>query len=120
MSIDEFLKNAEKTAINSENVKKVEEIYSTSLDDFLSKVVSMNSESIFIENAGRRLSFYEILNSDDEYGTEFVSEHIIPIFDLGDNDFLGFNYKENKWEIYNIVDKCVFDTKDNLLEFFSK
>ena len=118
MSIDEFIMKTEQTVINSEIVKNIEEKYDTILDDFVSKLVSVDKGSIFVENNVRRLSLYEILNSDDEYGTKFTSEHIIPLFDLSDNDFLGYDYLEKDWKIYNIIDKSIFDTKPQLKDYF--
>lgn len=120
MTIDEFIKMVEQSHINAVDVKKVEEMYSVSLNEFLSRIISADKESIFIEDGVRKLSFYEILNSDDEYGTEFVAMHIIPLFDFEDNDFLGFDYLDNTWKMYNIVDKCIFDSKENLMDFFKK
>ena len=55
----------------------------------------------------------EIINATADLEVDFVAHALLPIFDIGDNDFVVFDFSENCWCLFNIVDEIKFrKTKD--------
>ncbi|MCF2556005.1 hypothetical protein JQM64_00370 [Fournierella massiliensis] len=118
MMHEEFFKLLENTSVNDETVASVESAYKLTLPDTLKKVLSVSTEDVFVDEK-RLLSLSEILSADIEYGTAFIAQKLIPVFDSMDNDFIVFDLQENTWTMFNIVDLCQFAKRELLADYFN-
>ena len=103
----------------SDNVKKIEELYSASLSSELACIVSNLGETIFFDGDMflRLLEFQEVLDAEADMNVDFIEKGIVPIFDLGDNDYLSFDLNKQMWCKFNIVDELCFSYKAKLLDY---
>ena len=94
--IDFYLRFVEKYSINN---KKLEE--------FLNLV---KEKSVFIDDTEERILYdKEIINYKNNLQ---INMDIILLVDIGNNDFVAFNLNENKFQLFNIVDKIFFQDVD--------
>lgn len=103
----------------SDNVTKIEKLYSVTLSSELACIVSNLGKTIFFDDNMfvRLLDFQEVLNAELDMNVEFITKGIVPIFDLGDNDYLSFDFKEQMWCKFNIVDELCFSYKAKLSDY---
>ena len=91
-----YLRFVEKYSINN---KKLEE--------FLNLV---KEKSVFIDDTEERILYdKEIINYKNNLQ---INMDIILLVDIGNNDFVAFNLNENKFQLFNIVDKIFFQDVD--------
>lgn len=91
-----YLRFVEKYSINN---KKLEE--------FLNLV---KEKSVFIDDTEERILYdKEIINYKENFQ---VDMDVILLVDIGNNDFVAFNLNENKFQLFNIVDKIFFQDVD--------
>ena len=104
MTVEEFFELVIGTEINNKKREEIEKIYETSFDEYINKIISIAEESIFIDKEKRLISYVEIKNASEEYGVDFISKQILPLFDCYDNDFIVYCYDKKIWALYNIID----------------
>lgn len=95
------MNNKEKTLVE---FNKLFDIDNDNLKTILSH---MKTESIFFKNEQRLLSIEELLNYKEELNINI--DHIIPLIDLYDNNFLIYNIKNDKFQILDISDDFIYD-----------
>jgi len=119
MELKEILKDLNKVQTDNFLVNKIETLYKTELPNDLKKIVSLNKDTIFYEDKDmlRGLSFNEILNASDDLEVGFIELNLLPLFDIGDNDFIVYNFKKKCWSLFNIVDEILFRETSDLLDY---
>jgi hypothetical protein len=82
-------------------------------------MISINKNTVFYEEFPllRGLSHKEIENASVDMSVDFVSKGILPLFDVGDNDYIAFNFVKNKWCKYNIADESEFSNVSSIFEY---
>lgn len=104
--------------INQKYLDEIKKVYKADFPDLVNKLLSINDEPIFFKKC-RLMSHIEILSTEDLYDTDFSAMNMIPLFDCHENNFIVFNYKKNKYEIYNIVDCVSFDENLNIESYLA-
>lgn len=120
MQLNHFLNNISKTPIQVSTIKRIEATYLVKIPEVISHICSACSDGIFFDSKQviRLLSTEEIINASRELHVDFVKMHIIPIFDVGDNNFIIYDVLSKKWSKFNIVDEVKFKTTDNIFDLF--
>lgn len=116
MKIVDFIDSIEEVSIDDIVLEELYDIYGKDIPEIVLKIVIKCKEENFFDGGGRLLSFYEVCHSDDEYDTRFVESQMIPLIDLGDNDFIVYDLDSNLWKKYNIVDELDFEEASELKE----
>ena len=111
----EFLKTVTETKINSDLLSKIEQKYGKLTSLTVQQLVSVQKDTLFFGDF-RMLSNDEIVNATEELHVDFITKNILPLIDCGDNDFIVFHIKTNKWSKLNIVDECLFKERNSLEE----
>ena len=116
MNRDKFLKDITSMAISDSIVSEIAAAYGCSLPQDVSQVLSVNKDGCFVEGGAfrRLLSTDEILHASAELHVDFTRHGILPLFDVGDNNFIVYDYKQGKWKKFNIVDETPFGVKSSL------
>jgi len=114
MTTKEFIDNIQNFKVDVKKVSFIEKMYGADLPEVVKLIISNCDATIFIDNDIRVLSFPEITEAEKDLHVDFKSKNIIPIFDCGNNDFIVYNYKRNKWSKFNIIDEVLFKIKDRL------
>lgn len=77
----------------------------------------------FLQVGKRKIRFMglsEIGNADEFLHVPFIQKHLIPLFDLMDNDFICYNLKANNYCIFNIIDESEFLVSSKLEALLGK
>lgn len=119
MNLKDILSNITSLPIDHMFFSLLEDLYKTSISEDLKRVLSISKETAFYEDAPllRGLSYDEILNASSDMAVDFLSKQILPVFDVGDNDFIVYDLVEKCWYMFNIVDEVKFAKADFLTEY---
>lgn len=114
-----FIEGLNKQPFNGDKIDKIKALYSVELPSQVESVVSALDETLFFENDSfvRLLSLQEVLEAETDMNVELVYNGILPLFDLGDNDYLSFDFTKGMWCKFNIVDELGFSYKSSLTEY---
>lgn len=115
MTAKEYLKEALSSEINISYIEKVEKKYNAKLSLQAKAFISCSNSTIFFDEDKRLLEFSEILNAEEYLHVNFKIRGIVPIIDCNDNDFIVYDYKNDSWGKFNIIDKILFK-KNNKVE----
>ena len=118
MNRAEFILALSKTASDEKKVEAIQQIYGKNLPSDVQKVISFDSRGTFLDGDHfcRLLSFDEISKASEELHVDFVRHCIVPLFDIGDNDFIVFDLQKSCWEKFNIVDEVSYGEKESVSE----
>ncbi len=105
-----------KVKIDNKNVNKIQNLYGVKLPDIIKRLLSSNKSTIFFEDGTRILALVEILDAEKDLHIEFKNKGLIPLADCGDNDFIVYDFKKNKYSIFNIIDEVSFKQRSALKE----
>ena len=119
MNYKDFITAIKYNEDNTNKVRQIEQLYSSEIPRDVACIISNLDKTIFLDSDSflRVLDYQEILDAEEDLNTDFVCRGIIPIFDLGDNDYLSYDLSKSKWFKYNIVDEIGFAYKETLAEY---
>jgi hypothetical protein len=119
MKLKEALNKVDDASIDQTSVSKVEGKYGAKLSPEARKLLSVSRNTTVLEDKSifRILSLAEILDASDDMAVDFVSQGLIPVIDVGDNDYITFDFRNQTWRMFNIVDEIAFDAKDSVVDF---
>jgi hypothetical protein len=107
MTILDLLKSM--VQINDEVVQQYENAYKNNLPEKLKRIASNKAD---FYDTGKRiyrlLTVPEVLDTKKYLGIDLQTMHKIPIFDIGDNDFICYDFIEGKYHVFNIIDNTAF------------
>ena len=119
MNLKDALAKLTDTRINDAFVWQLEKMYARSLPDEIKLIVSLSEETVFYDDFPllRGLSNPEIAKASEDMHVDFIGKKLIPLFDVGDNDFIVFDLAEKVWYKFNIVDEIKFSPAGDLNEY---
>lgn len=122
MKLKSVIESLSKVTIDREFVAQLEKMYSTELPEKVKKVVSIDKASVFYDDFEllRGLSQEEIIEASEDMAVDFISTGLIPLFDIGDNDYIAYDTIDQMWCKFNIVDEIKFCKAQDLDEYLSK
>lgn len=115
MNKQDFLNSLNNIQVNNKKVSMVEETYEGKFSNVVNSILSSCDKPLFIDDT-RLLTYNEILDADEDLGTNFIQQQLLPLFDCGDNDFIVYHITKESWSLYNIIDECVFKNVKSLDE----
>ena len=118
MKNHDFLKYVQNINIDVDCVSEIEVKYGVSIPEYIGRIITCTKTPVFIDKNWRLMSFSELLFAQEQLHVDFNSKKILPLFDLGDNDFIVFHFNDNFWSIFNIVDQCSFKKRARLEDYF--
>lgn len=118
MTVKQFLSEVNDQPIDRTIVIAIQQKYDFILPVQIQHIVSASEESIFFDDDCRTLSVAEILDANEDLHADFKKLKLLPLFDVGDNDFLVYHADRGSWSKFNIIDECHFKSKMTLEEYF--
>ncbi len=116
MTREDYINNINTFEIDNKKVQVIETKYRASLSELVKKIISNAEECVFLDEDYRILSFAEIEDAEQDLHVEFVEKNLIPIADCGENDFIVYNFNDDSWSKFNIIDETVFKKKNEFEE----
>lgn len=114
MNKSDYLDAASKWEIVDERVEAIGETYTLRLPELLQRIISHSDEPYFFDDGSHILSLDEMLGVEETLGVSFSDKHLVPVVDCCDGDFIVYNYGNDVWAIYNIVDDVLFRSGNSL------
>ncbi len=118
MTRKEFIESLKSAQISSDVSLKVLNVYSNAPDIILKILSLFQAPELFDENESRTLSINEVLHAEEINDVPFRSKDLIPIVDLGNNDYIVYNTAQGSWYLYNTVDEILFDKEPSFENLF--
>ncbi len=115
MTVSGCFKQISATEPNNSIAAKLNEVYDVKMPKMIVQLVTLFEKGGFVEDY-RFLSLNEIVYAEDDLHIPFKRICIIPLIDCGDNDFIVYNFAEDVWLRYNIVEEVAFAKKKTLSE----
>lgn len=118
MNLCDVILNINNVKKNENLIKQIEAIYKCQLNDFASRVISIidNGLPLDEENCLYKVSDGMIIAASEEMQIDFANIHLIPIFDYNDNDYICYDFANDQWCIFNIVDEIRCKENKELLD----
>jgi hypothetical protein len=116
MKLADTLRTFTDICIDKKFASKVESLYSAKLPDEIKRLLSIGRESMSYEDIPllRSLSQSEVLDASADMQVDFIGKRLIPLYDVGDNDYIVFDISNQRWCRFNIVDEVAFSYSDRL------
>lgn len=118
MEIKTLLERMNIAEVNTEKVTLVNEKYNVQISNELEKIVSLLSDESQFFDDFRLLSFDEVLNASEEFGYDFGMNHMLPILEGTENDFVVYQFNPQQWAKFNLTDEVDFKFRKNLADIF--
>jgi len=120
MKLIDVIRNAENIVVDGSFVSQVESVYPCKLPEFVKHILCIPDDGINYEESVllRKLSNDMILEATEEMNSDFIGNHLLPLFDYGDNDYICYGYSSQLWCMYNIVDDISFNEHEDILDLF--
>lgn len=116
MTKQEYLQSVNRFAIDQNKLQTIYAIYTGRFPETLERIISGSNESVFFDDDTRILSFAEMVDAEQDLHIDFKRKELMPIADCGDNDFIVYDYANNVWAKFNIVDETIFMKRAELGE----
>lgn len=116
MTKEEYVNMIHECDINTDVVNAIQNQYGAILPEIVQRIISCAKESVFLDSI-RILSVSEITDAETDLHVSFIDNQIIPLADCGDNDFLVFNFVDQTWSLFNIVDEIAFGKKNSIYDY---
>lgn len=113
MTIANCLNKINKTKVDSKVAKALTKAYGPDIPAIVEQVVTLFKSGGFVEDY-RFLSLDEIEYAEDDLHVDFKKHNYIPLIDCGDNDFVVYDFRNDKWVKFNIIEKVSFKKKQSL------
>lgn len=118
MKLTDIVYNADNIIVDDLFVSQVEDIYGCKLPDFVRHILCIPVNDSNYEEAAvlYKLSNDMILGATEEMRSDFIGNHLLPLFDCSDNDYLCYDYSGQCWCMHNIADDSTFNRHTDILE----
>lgn len=120
MNLKSQLSKLTDITINEQAVAKIEMEYDAFLPNEVRRIISLHENSISYDDFSllRGLSYAEIIDAPSDMSVDFIDKKILPLFDLGDNDYVVYDFGEQCWYKFNIADDVKFSKTMTLADYF--
>lgn len=120
MNRKEFVDSLKNVSVSADVKSRVLEVYNDVPEIVLKILTKYPSPELFDENESRTLSINEVLHAEEDNGVPFKTKKIVPIADMGNNDFIVYNGATFIWCMYNILDEITFNESKDFESLFLK
>ena len=119
MKLRDALAKLDKVEIDKEIIGEIETLYKTTFSNELKKVISLNKDGVSYDDKTvfNGLSANAILNAYNDLYIDFVGLNLVPLFDIGDNEYIVYNLKKRRYALYDISDDDEYSEESDLLKY---
>jgi hypothetical protein len=119
MRLRDALARLDKVEIDKESINEIETLYKTKLSTELKKVISLNIDGVSYDDKSifNGLSANAILNAYNDLYVDFVALQLLPLFEIGDSEYIVYNLKKRCYAIYDISDDHEYREESDLLKY---
>jgi len=119
MRLRDALIRLDRVEIDKEAVSNIEALYKTKFSSELQKVISLNKDGVSYDDKSvfNGLSANAILNAFNDLYIDFPALNLVPLFDIGDSEYIVYDLNKRCYALYDISDDDEYSQASNLLEY---
>jgi len=119
MKLRDALTRLDKVEIDKAIIGNIEALYNTKFPNQLQKVISLNKDGVSYDEKSvfNGLSANAILNAYNDLYIDFVGLNLVPLFDIGDSEYIVYNLKKRCYALYDISDDDEYREETDLLNY---
>jgi lambda repressor-like predicted transcriptional regulator len=119
MKLRDALAGLDNVEIDKAVISGIEALYKTKFSNEVQKVISLNKDGVSYDDKSvfNGLSAKAILNAYNDLYIDFVSLQLVPLFDIGDSEYIVFNLKKRCYALYDISEDNVYSEESDLLNY---
>jgi hypothetical protein len=119
MRLRDALAGLDKVEIDKTCVSDIETLDQANLSTEVKKVISLNKDGVSYDDKSifNGLSANAILNAYNDLYVDFVGLQLLPLFDIGDNEYIVYNLAKRCYAIYDISDDDEYSEESDLLKY---
>jgi len=119
MKLRDALARLNNVEIDKTVIGEIETLYKTTLSNELKKVISLNKAGVSYDDKSvfNGLSSNAIINAYNDLYIDFVGLNLLPLFDIGDNEYIVYDLKKRCYALYDISDDDEYSEESDLLKY---
>jgi len=119
MKLRDALTGLDNVEIDRAIISDIETLYKTKFPGELQRVISLNKDGVSYDEKSvfNGLSSNAILNAYDDLYIDFVGLNLVPLFDIGDNEYIVYNLKKKCYALYDISEDDEHSEERDLLKY---
>jgi len=119
MKLRDALEGLDNVEIDRSITNKIEELYKAKFSSELLKVISLNKGGVSYDDKSvlNGLSAKAILNAYNDLYIDFVSLNLVPLFDIGDSEYIIYDLKKKCYALYDISEDDEYSEASDLSKY---
>jgi len=119
MKLRDALAKLDKVEIDKAIISEIEALYKTKFPNEVQKVISLNQDGVSYDDKSvfNGLSANAILNAYNDLYIDFVSLNLLPLFNIGDSEYIVYDLKKRCYALYDISEDDEYSEETNLLKY---
>jgi lambda repressor-like predicted transcriptional regulator len=119
MKLRDALAGLNNIKIDKAIISQIETLYNSKFSNELQKVISLNKDGVSYDDKSvfNGLSSNAILNAYNDLYIDFVSLNLVPLFNIGDNEYIVYDLKKRCYALYDISDDDEYSEEADLLKY---
>jgi lambda repressor-like predicted transcriptional regulator len=119
MKLRDALARLDKVEIDKAIISEIETLYKTKFPNEVQKVISLNKDGVSYDDKSvfNGLSANAILNAYNDLYIDFVSLNLLPLFNIGDSEYIVYDLKKRRYALYDISEDDEYSEESDLLKY---
>jgi len=119
MKLRDALVKLDNVEIDKAVTSEIETLYKAKFPIELQKVISLNKDGVSYDEKSvfNGLSSNAILKAYDDLYIDFVGLNLVPLFEIGDNEYIVYDLKKKCYALYDISEDDEYSEERDLLKY---
>ena len=118
MTREEYLDNSNLMTYNTQKINELENLYNGKIREGMSFQNNWEYSKYFYEELYLMSDCNPlVINFDKDMKTDLTKQHIIPIFDIYDNNYIVYHIDQGLFYMMNVEDNSLFNSNSDLREY---
>jgi lambda repressor-like predicted transcriptional regulator len=119
MKLRDALAKLDNVEIDRPITSEIETLYKAKFPGELLKVITLNKDGVSYDEKSvfNGLSVNAILNAYNDLYIDFVGLNLVPLFDIGDNEYIVYDLKKKCYALYDISEDDEYSEESDLLKY---
>jgi hypothetical protein len=119
MKLRDALADLDNVEVDRAIISEIETLYKTKFSKELQKVISLNIDGVSYDDKSvfNGLSAKAILNAYNDLYIDFVSLNLVPLFDIGDSEYIVYDLKKKRYALYDISEDDEHSEETDLMNY---
>jgi len=119
MKLRDALARLDNIEIDKSVISEIETLYKTKFTSEIEKIISLNKDGVSYDDKSvfNGLSSNAILNAYNDLYIDFVGLNLLPLFFIGDSEYIVYDLKKRRYALYDISDDDEYSEESDLLKY---